>query len=342
MLGLSVISLFLMAFRYKNRQLCSDFQFFFRTANKYDAAFAGEPVFFSASTDNTSQWSWDFGDNTAVDKTSGPFVSHTYRQPGSYTVRLTVNGTCQGVQTLNVNSRETAGKKLLLRVQWPAEPLYAGREYYFTDSSAGAQTWGWYFSDEPKRARQSLAYQFLEPGPHKVVLVVNDDPENNKIERMFNVLPSQVPRPSAPGRRPARPMGGSGPSRDIEDQTTTRPLTDYIDSVNNANRAPKVPVLSDNGLKIAVLNINGNGYYDIRKYLLNNSFSNCTIIFNNRPVTVDQLKANMRLHMEHGKGITVKQEPDANNYIKAIEIAAELKPKAKVLMFGGRERSYPY
>jgi PKD repeat protein len=343
LLAISVLSLFFMAFRYKNRQLCSDFEFYFRTANKHDVAFATEPVFFSATTENTTQWSWNFGDGTPEDKTSGPFVSHTYKQPGSYTVRLTINGACQGVQTINVNSRETAGKKLLLRVQWPAEPLYAGREYYFTDSTTGAQTWGWYFGDEPKRVRQSLAYQFLEPGPHKVALVVNEDPENNKIERVFNVLPAQTLGSTAPGRRsPTYNTGAGGPARPIGDNTTTKPLTDYIDSVNDATRAPKIPLLSDNGLRISIININSTGYYEIRKNLLNNSFANCTIIFNNRPVSVEQLKENMKMHVQYGKSITVKQETDGSNYIKAIEITAELKPKAKFLVLGGKERKYPY
>ncbi len=338
MLFVALAGLFFMAFRYKNKVPCDKIDFTFRTANKFDVAFSNEPVFFSAVLQGAEKWQWDFGDNSPVDKSSGPYPSHMYEKPGVYTVRLKVNDDCEEIKTININSREKEGKKLVIRVQWPPEPLYAGREYYFTDSTTGAETWSWFFDDEPKRSRQSLAYQFLEPGLHKVVLVINDG--NNRIERNFKVLPAQLPTVSPRVRRNTT----SANNRDIQEETTARPLTEYIDKENKDKEnkpESRTPMLSDNGLRIAILGINGQGYNEIRKYLTNNSFTNCTIIFNNRSVSIDQLKENIKVHAKYGKTLTVKQDVDGQGYIRSMEITAELKSKNR-LIGKDKERTYPY
>lgn len=349
MLLLSFAALVFMAFRYNNQKPCTIVDFTYRTANKQDAAFTNEPVYFSAVVQNSGEWQWDFGDKTAIDVKSGPFVTHEYKQPGQYTVRLIVNGDCQEAKTIHVNKRENLGKKLVVRPYWPPETLYAGREYYFGDSTTGANTWSWYFGDEPRISRQVVAYQFLEPGKHKVILVINDDVENNKVEKVFNVLPAQNVNPVLP-----RPQGGNtaGNQRnsngnnnnvDIQSNPNTRPLTDYIDKGNDKNASGKAPALSDNALRIAVLSISGNGYSEIRKYLKNNNFSNCTIIFNNRQISVDQLKENIQVFAQYGDGgLDVKQETDGSNFIKAIDIKAKLKSKGKFMGLGGKERKFPH
>jgi PKD repeat protein len=349
MLLLSLAALLFMAFRYTNQKPCSFIDFTYRTANKLDAAFTREPVYFSAVVQNASEWQWDFGDQSPVDKTSGPFVTHEYKQPGQYTVRLIVNNNCQEARTIHVNRRETAGKKLVMRPYWPPTTLYAGREYYFVDSTAGANTWSWYFADEPRISRQSIAYQFLEPGPHKVVLVVNDDIENNRIEKTFTVLPPQktnpLPQPSnrnQAGGNYNRPNQNTGANNGpIQNDPNTKPLTDYIGG--DKNKAAQAPALSDNALRIAVLSINGNGYNEIRKHLKNNNFSNCTIIFNNRQISVDQLKENISVYAQYADGgLEVKQETDAANFMKAIDIKAKLKSKGKFMGIGGKERKFPH
>lgn len=351
MLLMSLAALLFMAFRYTNQKPCSFIDFSYRTANKQDAAFIYEPVYFSAVVQNASEWQWDFGDKSPVDKTTGPFVTHEYKQPGQYTVRLIVNNNCQEAKTIHVNKRENVGKKLVMRPYWPPETIYAGREYYFVDSTTGANTWSWYFADEPRLSRQSVAYQFLEPGIHKVVLVVNDDVENNRVEKIFKVLPppktTPLPQPAnqnnggntAGGNRNTSNNGGT-----IQNDPTVKPLTDYIiDKGNDKNSTAKAQALSDNALRIGVLSINGNGYNDIRKYLKNNNFSNCTIIFNNKQISVDQLKENIRVFGEYGDGgLEVKQETDGANYIKAIDIKAKLKSKGKFMGIGGKERKFPY
>ena len=347
MLIISVISIFFMAFRYKNREQCKVVDFHYRTSNQNDVAFSNEPISYSVAGDNVKEWEWDFGDKTPHDKTSGPFTEHTYKQQGHYIVRLTINGRCESVKTISVNNRETEGKKFVMRVQWPTEPLYAGREYYFTDSTDGASTWGWYVDEEPKRTRQSLTHQFTEPGQHTIALVLDDDPEHNKEVRKFNVLPPQTVAPLITTRNNqenTRRRGSTG-NNDIQEETSSKSLAEHMKEVTTDK--PKLTGLSDTRLMAAVLDINGNGYNEIRGFLLNNSFTNCTILFQTgsfqaRTLSVDKLKENMREHAKFGKTLTVKQEVDANGYINMIQISAELKRKDKVAFIGGGERKYPH
>lgn len=60
-----------------------------------DPGVAGEPVFLSEASDRGESreltWHWDFGDTADPGATSAePYAEHTYTQPGTYTVTLTV------------------------------------------------------------------------------------------------------------------------------------------------------------------------------------------------------------------------------------------------------------
>ena len=63
--------------------------------------YVGKPLTFSGTgaggdTRNIVSWEWDFGDGTTA---TGQTVQHTYNQPGTYTVTLTVTNDCGGQAT---------------------------------------------------------------------------------------------------------------------------------------------------------------------------------------------------------------------------------------------------
>jgi PKD repeat protein len=345
-LVLSAFFLLLMAFRYKNTKVCPTVDFSFRTANKFDVAYEKEKVHFSSEVKyDANEWEWDFGDKTPADKASGPYVSHEYATPGVYTVRLTINGKCEQVKNISIGKRESNKSKLYLRPSWPPETLFAGRDYYFGDSTSGAKSWSWYFDrDETKRTRQDVSYQFVEPGDYRVILVINDDLENGKTEKTFRVVaPPRINSPAVAGNQ----GGGGNPRPDINvnppDNTPTinnntgKSLEEII---SEKSRNPEPP-LGETSLKACVLDINGNGGVLLRKYLKGGNFSNCSIIFNGRSISIGQLQANIVEHAKNGKTLSAKQEIDAReNYIKVIEITAELERKKR--LFGSKERSYPF
>jgi PKD domain len=343
MLAVAVLFLILMAFRFTNSKPCPGVDFSFRTANKFDVAYQNEKVYFSSEVKyNANEWEWDFGDKTPVDKTSGPYVSHEYATPGVYTVRLTINGKCQQVKNISIDKRERNKKKLYLRPIWPPDgTLQAGRDYYFGDSTNGAESWSWFFgTDETNRTKQNVVYQFVEPGDYKVILMVNGDMENGTVEKTFRVV--APPRINAPniannnngGGRPnnvnipANPGGDAvpagGPGKSLEELLQEQ---------------SKVPALGETTLKAYILDIAGAGGANLRKYLKN---GNCNIIFNGKSLSMDQLKENMKVHAEYGKSLTVKQEVDPKeNYIKVIDISAELNRKNRFLL-KDKDRKYPY
>jgi PKD repeat protein len=342
-LVLSAFFLVLMAFRYKNTKECPPVAFSFRTANKFDVAYEKEKVYFSSEVKyDANEWEWDFGDKTPVDKESGPYLSHEYAAPGDYIVRLTINGKCEHVQTIKIGKRQNNKNKLYLRPFWPPETLVAGRDYYFVDSTSGATKWSWYFGeDETNRNKQTVTYQFVEPGQYRVTLVVNGDLENGVAERLFTVVaPPKINSPAVPG-----PGGGGNQRPDIN---TNAP--DDVPTINDAtgksleqlvSEQSKVPSLGETSLKAYILDINGSGGSMLRKYLKNGSFSNCSIIFNGKSITIDQLQANIVEHAKNGKTLSAKQEVDGKeNYIKVIDITAELERKRG--LFGSKGRKYPF
>jgi PKD repeat protein len=337
-LVLSAFFLLLMAFRYKNTKTCPTVDFSFRTANKFDVAYEKEKVYFSSEVKyDANEWEWDFGDKTPVDKASGPYLSHEYAAPGVYTVRLTINGKCEQVKNISIGKRENTKSKLYLRPSWPPQTLFAGREYYFGDSTLGAKTWSWYFDrDDTKRTKQNVIYQFVEPGVYRVILAVNEGEENEKAEMSFTVVaPPQLKSQPVRDNNPVRvnPPGNIPFNPGGDDKTVVQVPSpeDYL----------KTPSLGETSLKACILDINGNGGATLKKYLKNQNFDNCSYIFNGRSISIGQLQANIQEHAKNGKSLSAKQEVDAKeNYIRVIEITAELERKKR--LFGSKERSYPF
>ncbi|MEM7105484.1 MAG: T9SS-dependent M36 family metallopeptidase [Bacteroidota bacterium] len=69
----------------------------------FNFAIADLTVDFTDISTNASSWSWDFGDNSPVDNTQNP--DHTYAEPGTYQVTLTLNGgACTITQEVTVTS----------------------------------------------------------------------------------------------------------------------------------------------------------------------------------------------------------------------------------------------
>jgi PKD repeat protein len=352
MLLLSTIFLGLMAFKYTTKEKCGVVNFSFRTANKNDIVYTSEKVYFSSELKYSAEsWEWDFGDKQKIDSKSGPYVAHTYQDAGQYTVRLIINKNCEFARTINVNKRDDINKKLFPLPLWPAEPLYVGREYNFGDETVGAVTWSWYFDKQPKYLQQNITRVFTEPGKHTVTLVLNDNWEFNRIEKVFYVKPADVkyspivpqtiPQGGDPGRKKIdENINGEGnnelnQNKKIGDKLPGKSLDELADE------AKKIPTISDQVLTGLVSGINGAGYNELKKYFKNNNYGNCTFLFNGRNITIDQLKENVQKHNEYGESIDVKQSTNSDNKIIQLTITAKLKPKSRWIG-KDKNREYPY
>jgi PKD repeat protein len=346
MLAVAFIFLILMAFRFKNDTPCERVQFGFTTSNNNNVAYDNERIYFSSQIKfNASSWEWDFGDKTG-DKTSGPDVTHEYKTPGEYTVKLTINGKCSEVRNISITKREKRNNKLYLRPVWPPDQLQAGKEYYFGDSTLGAGNWTWYFENgEVKRTKQNIVYQFLEPGEQKVTLVVNGEAGNGQVEKTFIVTaPASIKSPIVRTTVPdvGRPRSvNNDPIPEIPNYTEGNTSTgkSIPELYQDANKPPS---LADGFLNSYILDINGNGGNALKKYLKNGSLANCIIIFNSHPISPEELKDNIRAHNQHPKSLSAKSETDAKeNYIKVITITAEMEPRDR-LLGKDKPRKYPH
>jgi PKD repeat protein len=135
-------------------------------------------VFFSGSASEAgsspiTQYAWNFGDGTSG---SGITVSHTYSQPGSYTVTLTVTNE-QGL---------TSSASLLIQIRQPAtvtadisapDQGTVGQSVDFDGSdsstSSGSITeYQWNFGDGTTASGEQVSHTYDQPGDYTVSLEV--------------------------------------------------------------------------------------------------------------------------------------------------------------------------
>ncbi|WP_456320708.1 PKD domain-containing protein, partial [Palaeococcus sp. (in: euryarchaeotes)] len=151
--------------------------------------------FTDSSTDpdgSVAKWSWNFGDGTtSADRNP----RHTYTNPGSYTVMLTVedeNG-LKGTYYKEIivepmNYPPTADFTFL-----PKEPK-AGEEISFADKSydrdGNIVSWSWDFGDGSTSSEAEPVHVYTSAGNYTVTLTVRDN-KGGKDVRRFTLMVSK-------------------------------------------------------------------------------------------------------------------------------------------------------
>lgn len=131
-------------------------------------------VFLDQSTGNPTGWSWDFGDGST---STAKNPTHTYAQPGSYTVFLTATNAAGSDQTAKVVQVASSTAPV-------ASFCYSrnGKGVLFTDTSTGSPTsWSWNFGDcasQPASACRSTArnpgHTYSADGTYTVTLTATN------------------------------------------------------------------------------------------------------------------------------------------------------------------------
>lgn len=134
-------------------------------------AFADSSV---PSTGRIVDWRWDFGDGN-LDTGRNPV--HTYSNPGSFRVSLTVR-TDQGCSnTFSVDNFITVGDSLKagFNISAPAACTVPAN-VRFTDASIGANivSWQWLFGDGGSSTARNPIHTYTTPGTYNVRLVVRN------------------------------------------------------------------------------------------------------------------------------------------------------------------------
>jgi PKD repeat protein len=133
--------------------------------------------FTDTSTGTPAAWTWDFGDGTT---STDQNPSHTYAEPGLYTVSLTVEDGFIGANPPLASDIET--KTGLIAAYDPLVPGFSASPVtgsvpltvQFTDTTTGAPTaWSWTFGDGATSTQQHPVHTYTTPGYYTVTLTVS-------------------------------------------------------------------------------------------------------------------------------------------------------------------------
>lgn len=154
-------------------------------------------------------YAWDFGDDSA--EGSGPEPTHSYADPGVYTVTLTVTD-ADGLVSDPVTTTATSNG-----AQNQPPVADAGGPYQTTDGAIsvdgsasddpdgpnGSLTYAWTFGDGGTSSGATATHQYAEPGTYTVTLIVTDegglDSAPASTQAVFTEEPNQPPVANAGG-----------------------------------------------------------------------------------------------------------------------------------------------
>ena len=158
--------------------------------------------FADASTGGPGAWLWAFGDGASSAERN---PVHQYRNPGTYTVSLTVANAAGENTTVRKDYITVIGPlaaDFTANVTAGPAPLAVG----FADASTGGPlSWSWDFGDGAASTERNPVHVFKEPGRYAVNLTISDGSARSTKTRQIQVL-----GPPAAGFR-AEPPNGTAP-----------------------------------------------------------------------------------------------------------------------------------
>jgi len=126
----------------------------------------GEVQFTDQSANQPEEWLWEFGDGNSSTEQN---PTHTYAEPGVYTVCLTVTNAIssdQSCQDVVIAAPPQAGFSF---------ELLNNSEVQFTDQSSNQpEEWLWEFGDGNSSTEQNPTHTYAEPGVYTVCLTVSN------------------------------------------------------------------------------------------------------------------------------------------------------------------------
>jgi gliding motility-associated-like protein len=129
---------------------------------------------FSNSSTGTD-WLWDFGDGSAPLSAFEP--SHTYTQPGLYTVTLIASDSmaCNLADTTSFEIEIGAGGPIDAAFTFDFNPDCSSSEVAFTNTSTGGLvTYTWDMGDGTSYTDTNVVHTYAQPGTYTVQLLVSD------------------------------------------------------------------------------------------------------------------------------------------------------------------------
>jgi hypothetical protein len=210
MICLSILSLFVLAYRYKNAEPCEALKLNYRDGDIY----AGTYVTFKAEVKNGKSYEWNFGDNKEY-KTGKPTESVVFSKPGIYTVTVLVNRSCRESRKVYIKEQPLS-RELSKTVTFTApDTAYINRVVTFTDATKGATKWEWFLDEKGtiNNTNKQATWIFKEAGLKTVYLRVNglSYMESHKDIVIVDPRPKKPVVKIEKPKRPARKEVSEGP-----------------------------------------------------------------------------------------------------------------------------------
>lgn len=133
--------------------------------------FTSNVVYFSdLSSGNPSYWSWDFGDNTTSNQ---QHPIHTYNNPGTYTVCLTIanlGSNCFDTYctTVTIDTNSTGG----CQAYFNSSLSLNGQINFYGYSGQNSAQYVWSFGDGSSGSGQNVTHSYNAPGTYTACLTV--------------------------------------------------------------------------------------------------------------------------------------------------------------------------
>ena len=149
--------------------------------------YLGESISFSDSTFRASNWLWEFGNRDMSDKKYG---SYTYKEAGSYRVRLTVDNKLQKEFNITVRPPVRFENDSLIYIDAPSVVMQG--EYVIFRGIGYAKEWKWSFGETRRiDSREQVAlYAYDTPRTYDVELMTEDT--KYPIRHTITVLPKYM------------------------------------------------------------------------------------------------------------------------------------------------------
>lgn len=163
-----LIGVVLFIVQFFNHIDCEDVKFYVFS----DQSQSEESIEFYDKTPNAKSWKWDFGDGSDPDKRRHTF--HVYKKPGTYYIKLTINGDCEHTKEITIKDKYAIYKQGSPEIIVP-KVITQGQPTYFKSISDEARTWEWAFGENRgvDETSSDPVYTFSTSGEKTITLVIN-------------------------------------------------------------------------------------------------------------------------------------------------------------------------
>ncbi|AOM78530.1 PKD domain-containing protein [Pedobacter steynii] len=135
-----------------------------------DEMYLNEDLVFTDNTRNAKKWLWEFGNGAKSNTQNG---SYRYLKPGSYIVRLTVDGELREQFPVNVRDTVVAAIDTLVSINGPTSGVVNEEVRLEAEGKAGLYEWAFGETGRVDVKGRTALYTFHEPGQYMVKLTTD-------------------------------------------------------------------------------------------------------------------------------------------------------------------------